>query len=42
LLLYDEEKNAITKMIRLSKKASFWQKSIQIFSETAKLSAQKM
>jgi hypothetical protein len=41
LLFYDEIKNKLSKMMRLSKKASYWQKSIHIFRETARLSAQK-
>jgi hypothetical protein len=37
---YDALHDDIFKMMRLSKKASYWQKSITIFTETAKLSEQ--
>lgn len=42
LLFYDEMKDDIFKMMRLSKKALYWVKSINIFRETAKLSMRKM
>lgn len=42
LPFYDQSKDKISMMMRLSKKASFWKKSIDIFRETARLSAQKI
>jgi len=40
--VYDALEDDIFKMMRLSKKASYWQKTINIFRETAILSAQNI
>ncbi|HET7116450.1 MAG TPA: hypothetical protein VFI29_08170 [Hanamia sp.] len=42
LPFYDEMKDDIYKMMRLSKKALYWVKSINIFRESARLSMGKM
>lgn len=42
LPFYDEMKDDIYKMMRLSKKALYWVKSINIFRESARLSEGKM
>ena len=42
LLFYDEIDDDISKMMQLSRKASYWGKSIHIFRETARLSAQRI
>lgn len=42
LLFYDEMKDDIFKMMRLSKKALYWVKSINIFRESARLSMGEM
>ena len=42
LLFYDEMKDDIFKMMRLSKKALYWVKSINIFRESAMLSVGKI
>ena len=42
LPFYDEMKDDIFKMMRLSKKALYWVKSINIFRESARLSVRKM
>ena len=42
LPFYDEMKDDIFKMMRLSKKALYWAKSINIFKESARLSMTKM